>query len=103
MYGDEKTKNYTDMQYLNAAGREVRKLLGLERAPAAKKEEKPAPAAKPKGIDVDVPTTLADAPAAAENQDGGGEFANVDKLEGMDYELAVAKMTPEQKARFLAI
>jgi hypothetical protein len=91
------------MQFLNAAGREVRKLFGLERAPAAKKEEKPAPAAKPKGTDVDVPTTLADAPAAAENQDGGNEFANLDKLEGMEYELAVAKMTPEQKARFLAI
>jgi hypothetical protein len=101
MYVDPKFKDYSDMQYLNEAGREVRKLFGLEVATAATPAAAAAAAPGSALSTVPLPKTLGDVPAAAENVDGG-EFAFMDKLDGMDYETAVARMTPDQKARFLA-
>lgn len=101
MYADPKCKDYNDMQFLNEAGREVRKLFGLEAAPkaaaAAVVEKKPA------GTDIEIPKTLAGVPAADSNTDGGNEFAALDKLNGMEYEFAYAKLTPDQKAKYLAM
>lgn len=100
MYIDPKYKDYSDMQYLNEAGREIRKLFGIEVAVAASVAVAPAPPGSALSS-VPLPKTLGDVPAAAENTDGG-EFAHMDKLDGMEYETAVARMTPEQRARFLA-
>lgn len=101
MYVDPKFKDYSDMQYLNEAGREVRKLFGIEvaAAPAAAAAVAAAPGSALSSVPL--PKTLGDVPAAAENVDGG-EFAFMEKLDGMDYENAVARMTADQKARFLA-
>lgn len=106
MYTDPKCKDYSDMQFLNEAGREVRRLFGIEPAAAAPAPKETAKSKKaPAGTEVDTPTTLADAPIAADNGDtqGASEFDKIDSLSGMEYELAFAKLTPEQKARYLAI
>lgn len=101
MYADPKCKDYNDMQFLNEAGREVRKLFGLEAAP--KDAAAAVPAKKPAGTDIEIPKTLAGVPAAESNTDGGNEFAALDKLNGMEYEFAYAKLTPDQKAKYLAM
>jgi len=48
-----------------------------------------------------VPKTLSSLPAADLSETGGGEFAYLDKLDGMALERALAKMSPEQEARYL--
>lgn len=48
-----------------------------------------------------VPRTLAGAPAAAEDVPGKGEFDELDRLTGIDYENALARLTPDQQARYL--
>lgn len=49
------------------------------------------------------PKTLADIPAAAgtESMDTGNEFAHLDALDGEALEVAMAKMTPAQRERYL--
>lgn len=46
--------------------------------------------------------SLATIPSAAGEQPGQGEFAHLDSLEGEELEMAVARMTPEQQARWAA-
>lgn len=46
--------------------------------------------------------SLATVPSAAGEQPGQGEFAHLDSLEGEELEMAVARMTPEQQARWAA-
>ena len=48
-----------------------------------------------------IPATLAQVPGSDGVGDIGGEFADMDSLEGFDYEQAIAKMTPVQRERFL--
>lgn len=48
-----------------------------------------------------LPKTLADTIPADENQTNQDEFAHLDKLEGLDYERALAKLTPDQERRYL--
>ena len=48
------------------------------------------------------PKTLADVPAAAPaDANGLDEFANIDRLTGLDQERAFARLTPEQRERYL--
>lgn len=101
MYADEKFKDYSDMQFLNGAGREVRKLLGLDAAPKEVIAE--VTAKKPAGTAVDIPKTLSGVPAADTNTDGGNEFAALDKLNGMEYEMAYARLSKEQREKYLAL
>ena len=50
-----------------------------------------------------IPPTLGRAPAASTNSEGeGGEFAYIDKLQGLAQESALARLTPDQEARYLA-
>lgn len=58
-----------------------------------------APKQQRKQTSKESPVTLADAPAAAQN-DTGGEFAYLDSLDGMELESAVSKLTPEQQERW---
>jgi hypothetical protein len=80
-------------------------------APNATKTAAPAPQAKPDAKKVPnrqpdlnkVPPTLGRLPAAADGDAGeGGEFAHMDGLEGTDYEVAIARMSEDQKKRWLA-
>ena len=48
-----------------------------------------------------IPATLAQVPGSDGVGDIGGEFADMDNLEGFEYEQAIAKMTPVQRERFL--
>lgn len=50
-----------------------------------------------------LPKTVGDLPGAGDLDDvAGGEFASIDKLTGEAYERALAKMSDEQRARYLA-
>lgn len=88
--------------FLNEAHRRVKALHGIgSSAPAVKvdpvapvKPSRPAPTAS-------IPATLAQVPGSDGPGDVAGEFAELDSLEGMDYEQAIAKMTPVQRERFL--
>jgi len=48
-----------------------------------------------------VPQTLSGLPAAAGSEVSGGEFDYLEKLSGVEYEAALAKLSPEQQARYL--
>lgn len=83
--------------FLEEADRQVRERFA---EPAVAKTAKGAKGAKAPNLS-SVPKTLANLPAADLAETGGGEFAYLDKLEGMDLERALAKMSPEQEARYL--
>lgn len=66
-----------------------------------------APAAKPnktRAPDLsNLPPTIGGLPAAATTDPrDDGEFAHLDNLTGMEYERALARLTPDQKARYEA-
>ncbi len=67
-------------------------------APAVDRKAEAAAARKPR-LD-DVPATLAQVPGADGPGDIGGEFADVLSLDGLEYEAAIARMTPVQRERF---
>jgi hypothetical protein len=95
--------------FLTEAHRRVRALHGLD-APAVKAppaEEKPAPEPKPvptrkPPIDA-APKTLAQVPGGPGPGDVGSEFTDVLSLDGMEFEQAIARMTPAQRERFARV
>jgi hypothetical protein len=93
----------SDTELLTLAHKKV--LVEFEIAPraAAAAPAKPAkPGARAPRLD-NLPPTLANLPAASAATAGDeGEFAHLDKLSGMAYEQAIARMTPEQQARYEA-
>jgi hypothetical protein len=100
MYADPAKKGYSNLQFLEEAGVEVKRLFGLTVAPAnAQVDKEPK---KQAVIDAALPATLSAIPAADANEEKA-EFDYLDKMDGMDYEIAVARMTKEQKDRFLAV
>lgn len=59
------------------------------------------PVAKSRKPDLSVvPKTLADVPAAESEKPATDEFAHLDKLTGLELEQAVARLTPDQQARY---
>jgi hypothetical protein len=83
-----------DRFFLEEGARWVRALHG-EVAPT--QTAAPAkPKAKPR-----IPPNLGDLPSADVADVGGDEFAKYDKLEGMDVEAALAKMSPAEAERYL--
>jgi hypothetical protein len=74
------------------------------KAPAAKANPPAKPAARQnRAPDLSqIPPTLAHAPAAAIESEGDtGEFAHIDKLQGIAQEQALARLTPDQQERYL--
>ena len=69
-------------------------------APAAPRTVDQARAARKPAADA-IPTTLAQVPGSDGPGDVSGEFADVLALDGMEYEAAIARMTPAQRERFL--
>lgn len=52
----------------------------------------------------DLPASLAGVPGGSGPGDlGGGEFADLDGLEGIDLEMAIAKMSPAQREKFASL
>mgnify|MGYP001615622717 CR=1 FL=1 len=103
--------------FLNEAHRQVSRRFKLEVAPTDKEgdgdkdKSKGADAqaqdkGKPKsraGTKPDlkgIPKTIGNLPAAEDSDAAASEFAAIDKLTGMEYEEALAKMTPEQQERY---
>lgn len=82
--------------FLEEADRLVRARFGSTKAEATKPNQKP----RQPDLSV-VPKTLAGLPAAELPETGDAEFAYLDKLDGLDLENAIAKMTPEQERRYL--
>lgn len=65
-----------------------------------------APAAKPQGRKAakrgQIPPNLGDLPSAEQpDTSSASEFSHLDKLSGMELEAALARLTPEQEARYL--
>lgn len=86
--------------------KEADRMVRARFQPAAKPAEDPS---KPKGDKPkdrkpdlsQVPTTLAQLPAAAAAETGTDEFAHLDNLSGIELENALARLTPDQEARYL--
>lgn len=98
--------NRTGTWILNKAHREVEKVMATKADPNPNPVDKDKPAGDGKQPtrkpDIkSVPRTLAGAPAAAEDVPGKGEFDALDNLTGIDYENALARLTPEQQAKYL--
>ncbi|MGC3944605.1 MAG: hypothetical protein QM762_08810 [Chryseolinea sp.] len=73
----------------------------IQTAAAPAPAPSPAPAPAPRKPDLSkVHPTISQGPAAAAPAVGGGEFAHLDGLTGLDLERAIAKMTPEQLDRW---
>lgn len=69
---------------------------------AAAAPAKPKPAARAPDLSA-IPPTLGGLPAAGAADDtGGGEFSHLDSLDGFALEQAIARLTPDQRARYEA-
>jgi len=91
--------------FLQEAHKRVMALHGGNAAPAPAPAPSPAAAknqaaaARKPRLD-EVPATLAQVPGGDGPGDIGGEFADVLSLDGLEYEAAIARMTPVQRERF---
>ena len=84
---------------LNQAKAEVETQLGVRIGTT------PAAAPAPKRHDAgktQLPMTLSNLPSAAAQDVGTDEFGHLDKMEGMDLELALAELPPEKVDRYLS-
>lgn len=97
---DAANANRAPHWYLEEADRLVRDRFAIgAKAPTG---DKPSGNNKPTPPDLSkVPKTLANIPAAELPDTGNAEFAHLDKLDGMDLEMALAKLSPEQADRYL--
>lgn len=88
------------LQILQAAKKSIdQQLAAITKAPAVQKQ-KPADS-KPKARRPDV-QTLGGVPAAAAADTGGDKWAWLDKLSGMQYEAALAKLSEADQAAYAA-
>jgi hypothetical protein len=88
--------------FLKEAHKQVKTELGVGKKEVTKEDK---PTEKPKARKPDtskLPASLANVPGGDGPGDVGDEFADLDKLDGLAYETALAKMTPAQRDRYLA-
>jgi hypothetical protein len=99
---DQKCAKWTGNQIMAEAHKQVSRHMRVADAPTKTQDDKPK-VRKPAKPDLKVvPKTLAQVPAAAGDDPGqGDEFAPLDKLDGMELETALAKLSPEQERRYL--
>lgn len=91
--------------FLQEAHKRTKALHGLtDKKPDAneKGDAKKKAAAERKPDTSKLPASLAQVPGGDGPGDVGDEFADIDKLDGLAYEQALAKMTPAQRERYLA-
>ncbi len=110
LYADEENSGKSYRWFLREAAGKVREAFNMdaEKIPAEEgkkdeevkrveqiqKEHKDKPQDPP-------PKTLADIPAASTEEESTDEFAQIDKLEGMDMEAALSKLSKEKAAQYL--
>lgn len=95
--GDAENDNKPMSWFLEEAHRRVVVLHGITAKPAVenKKQSRKPPVN-------DLPKSLANIPAGEGPGDiGHNEFDALDKLDGLELEIAIAKMTPDQRERYL--
>lgn len=100
LYADRSFSARSGLGYLREAGKRV-----LERfqAPAKKQDEPKKPADKKPALQsAEIPQTLSHVPAASENN-AGSEFAELDKLGGLELEVALSQMSDDKQRRYLAL
>ena len=85
--------------FLQEAHKRVQALHGV--APVPKRETVADAMAKRKPPVDAAPKTLAQVPGSDGPGDVGSEFADIEALEGMEYEDAIARMSPAQREKFL--
>jgi hypothetical protein len=86
---------------LNEAHARTKALHGLGvKAPEKKPDEKPKTLSRKPPIDK-LPATLAQVPGGDGPGDVSDEFADIDKLDGFEFEQALKQMTPSQRERYL--
>jgi hypothetical protein len=88
--------------FLNEAHRRVKALHGIAETPAQKSSppSKPdAPVSRRPRLEA-VPKTLASVPGSDGPGDIGDEFADIDKLDGVALERAIARMSPQQREKY---
>lgn len=96
---DENGRNYSNERLLAEADKMVRKAFNIGAAPVVPPTTQPKPQTNKVA---DIPKTLGGLPAAEASETGtGGEFDYLDKLDGLDLERAIARLTPEQEERYL--
>ena len=102
----EENSNRSGRWVLNEAHKAVQAAMGAKQAdqtpnPTTVVDAGKKPAADRKPDLTLVPKTLANLPAADIQDTGGDEFSALDKLEGVELEQALAKLTPDQESRYL--
>jgi len=103
LYADSANEGKSGLWYLREAGKAIDERFNRAPADASSdalalaKDKQRKKAAEP----VPAPRTLGDVPAAEANIDAG-EFAAVDKMQGIAYEEAIAAMSPTTYERFMA-
>jgi hypothetical protein len=96
---DESNANQSAEWFLAEAHKRVKALHGLSTAPASGDKAQEKPAVRKPNLKA-VPQTLAHVHGSDGPGDVGDEFANLDQLDGMDLEMAIAKMSPAQREKF---
>ena len=99
----EENANKSMGWFLSEAHKRVIALHGLPATAAGAGKDAVANAVKARKVSPGAaPANLANVPGSDGPGDLGGEFANLDKLEGEAQEEAIARMTPAQRARWAA-
>jgi hypothetical protein len=99
---DPKNENRDAPWFLAEAHRITKADLGFVTTPPATNTNKPAPNAR-NGVDLsELPPTLRSVPVAATGSVNADEFAHMRNLEGIELERAHARLTPEQRDRWMA-
>lgn len=103
---EDVNREKTGLQLLNEARELIEKRFKSSSENPVKdqgdpKKEDP-PRDKRSALDkAELPQTLATTPVASENDTGQGEFDYLDKLEGIELEKAISKLTKDQAERYL--
>lgn len=97
---DQKNEGKTYRWFLERAHKATKAVFGIEQA-APKPHQTTAAAARKPAVSA-VPKSLAAIPGGSGPGDVGDEFAELDRLEGEAYEMALARLTPAQRERYLA-
>ena len=100
--GQEENRAKSGLQLLNEAKAEVEKRLSAFGGKGAETGKEGADKSTRSALDkAEIPKTLGSIPAADASETGQDEFAYLDKLEGIEYEKALSKLTKDQEQRYL--
>lgn len=98
--GDPKHAAKSGDWFLREAHKAVTSAFGIKPSAAPAAPQQPAKRAPDLS---GIPPSIAHAPVAAEAAPDGSEFAFLNNLDGSAYEKAIARMTTEQRERFMAV